>query len=276
MAMRTLVPLLLIIVAVVCAVGAGAGSMLTRNVLDPSGFSDVVIHTVQSPAGLALVRTSVENNVANRAAAQPAVISNLVASTAGDWAVSVFQGDAARQVLGPVATGLQQGILNGDSAQQVQIDVRAMAAASTTPPLISRLLDSQSGDVLVTVPWVSVSPQMQYTLRELDRHRMLPAGLAVVALVAGLLAVLLSKRRGFVLLVLGIALAAAAFLLRPIATTASGLFINRGSQGGSASSLAPTVVEQVFTGWSAVSGALIAIGLALALVGAVLSVRRRA
>jgi LPXTG-motif cell wall-anchored protein len=36
------------------------------------------------------------------------------------------------------------------------------------------------------------------------------------------------------------------------------------------------VVEQVFTGWSAVSGALIAIGLALALVGAVLSLRRRA
>ncbi|MEI6626361.1 MAG: hypothetical protein WCO40_08460 [Thermoleophilia bacterium] len=274
--MRTLVPLLLIIVSVVCAVGAGAGSMLTRNVLDPSGFSDVVVHTVQSPAGLALVRTSVENNVANRAAAQPAIISNLVATTAGDWAVSVFQGDAARQVLGPVATGLQQGILNGDSAQQVQIDVRAMAAASTTPPLISRLLDSQSGDVLVTVPWVSVSPQMQYTLRELDRHRMLPAGLAVVALVAGLLAVMLSKRRGFALLVLGIALAAAAFLLRPIATTASGLFINRGSQGGSASSLAPTVVEQVFTGWSAVSGALIAIGLALALAGAVLSLRRRA
>jgi len=126
------------------------------------------------------------------------------------------------------------------------------------------------------VPWVSVSPQMQYTLRELDRHRMLPAGLAVVALVAGLLAVMLSKRRGFALLVLGIALAAAAFLLRPIATTASGLFINRGSQGGSASSLAPTVVEQVFTGWSAVSGALIAIGLALALAGAVLSLRRRA
>mgnify|MGYP007062850936 CR=1 FL=1 len=250
--------------------------MLTRNVLDPSGFSGVVVRTVQSPAGLALVRSSVENNVANQAAAQPAIISNLVATTAGDWAVSVFQGDAAAQVLGPVAIGLQQGILNGDSAQEVQIDVRAMAAASDTPPLITRLLDSQSGDVLVTVPWVSVSPQMQYTLQQLDRNRMLPAGLAIAAVVAGLLAVMLSKRRGWALLVLGIALAAAAFLLRPAATTWSALFINRGAQGGSASTLAPTVVEQVFTGWSAVSGALIAIGLALALVGAVLSLRRRA
>ena len=250
--------------------------MLTRNVLDPSGFSGVVVRTVQSPAGLALVRASVENNVANQAAAQPAILSNLVATTAGDWAVSVFQGDAAAQVLGPVAIGLQQGILNGDSAQEVQIDVRAMAAASETPPLITRLLDSQSGDVLVTVPWVSVSPQMQYTLQQLDRHRMLPTGLAVAAIVAGLLAVTLSRRRGWALLVLGIALAAAAFFLRPLATTSSGLFIDRGAQGGSASTLAPTVVEQVFTGWSAVSGALIAIGLALALVGAVLSLRRRA
>lgn len=250
--------------------------MLTRNVLDPSGFSDVVVHTVQSPAGLALVRASVENNVADRAAAQPAIISNLVAGTAGDWAVSVFQSDAAAQVLGPVAIGLQRGIFNGDSSQQVEIDVRAMAAASETPPLISRLLDSQSGDVLVTVPWVSVSPQMQYTLQQLDRHRMLPTWLAVAAVVAGLLAVMLSKRRGWALLVLGIALAAAAFFLRPIATMSSGLLINRGSQGGSASTLAPTVVQQVFTGWSAVSGALIAIGLALALVGAVLSLRRRA
>ncbi len=250
--------------------------MLTRNVLDLSGFSDVVVHTVQSPAGLALVRSSVENNVANRAATQPAILSNLVATTAGDWAVSVFQSDAAAQVLGPVAIGLQQGILNGDSAQEVQIDVRAMAAASDTPPLISRLLDSQSGDVLVTVPWVSVTPQMQYTLKQLDRHRMLPTGLAIAAVVAGLLAVMLSRRRGLALLVLGIALAAAAFFLRPLATTSSGLFINRGAQGGSASTLAPTVVEQVFTGWSAVSGALIAIGLALALVGAVLSLRRRA
>jgi hypothetical protein len=250
--------------------------MLTRNVLDPSGFSDVVVNTVQSPAGLSLVRSSVENNVANRSAAQPAIISNLVTAAAGDWAVSVFQGDAAAQVLGPVAIGLQQGILNGDSAQQVQIDVRAMAAASETPPLITRLLDSQSGDVLVTVPWVSVTPQLQFALRELDRQRMLPTGLAVAAVVAGLVAVMLSKRRGWTLLVLGITVAAAAFFLRPIATTSSGLFINRGSQGGSASSLAPTVVEQVFTGWSSVSGALIAIGLALALVGAVLSLRRRA
>jgi hypothetical protein len=250
--------------------------MLTRNVLDLSGFSDVVVHTMQSPAGLALVRSSVENNVANRAAAQPAILSNLVATTAGDWAVSVFQSDAAAQVLGPVAIGLQQGILNGDSAQEVQIDVRAMAAASDTPPLISRLLDSQSGDVLVTVPWVSVTPQMQYTLKQLDRQRMLPTGLAVAAVVAGLLAVMLSRRRGWALLLLGIALAVAAFFVRPIATTSSGLFINRGAQGGSASTLAPTVVEQVFTGWSAVSGALIAIGLALALVGAVLSLRRRA
>jgi len=274
--MRTLVPFLLIVVSVVCAVGAGAGAMLTRNVLDPSGFSGVVVRTVQSPAGLALVRASVENNVANQAAAQPAILSNLVATTAGDWAVSVFQGDAAAQVLGPVAIGLQQGILNGDSAQEVQIDVRAMAAASETPPLITRLLDSQSGDILVTVPWVSVSPPMQYTLQQLDRHRMLPTGLAIAAVVAGLLAVMLSKRRGWALLVLGIALAAAAFLLRPVATTWSDLFINRGAQGGSASTLAPTVVEQVFTGWSAVSGALIAIGLALALVGAVLSLRRRA
>ena len=274
--MRTLVPFLLIIVSVVCAVGAGAGAMLTRNVLDPSGFSDVVVRTVQSPAGLALVRASVENTVADRAAAQPAIISNLVATAAGDWAVAVFQGAAAAQVLGPVAIGLQQGILNGDDVQQVQIDVRAMAASSDTPPLITRLLDSQSGDVLVTVPWVSVSPQMQYTLQQLDRHRMLPTWLAVAAVAAGLLAVMLSRRRGWALLVLGTALAAAAFFLRPIATMSSGLLINRGSQGGSASTLAPTVVQQVFTGWSAVSGALIAIGLALALVGAVLSLRRRA
>lgn len=273
--MRTLVTLILIVGAVVCAVGAGAGSMLTRNVLDPSGFSDVVVHTVQSPAGLAMVRTAVENNVANRAAAEPAIISELVSKAAGNWAVTVFRSDAAVQVLGPVAVGLQQGILNGGSTQEVQLDVRAMAAASDTPPLITQLLNSQSGDVLVTVPWVSVSPQMQFTLRELDRHRMLPAWLALAAAVCGLLALMLAKRRGLVLLVLGIGLAAAAFLLRPVATTASGLFINRGSQGGAASPLAPTVIEQIFTGWAAVGGALIAIGLALALVGAVLSLRRR-
>ena len=130
--------------------------------------------------------------------------------------------------------------------------------------------------MLAVLTSIAAAPEGFVMLTQSEGKDVVAAGLAVVALVAGLLAVMLSKRRGFALLVLGISLAAAAFLLRPIATTASGLFINRGSQGGSASSLAPTVVEQVFTGWSAVSGALIAIGLALALVGAVLSVRRRA
>ena len=75
--MRFLLSSILIVLAVGCALLSGAGAMLARNVLDPAGFTHVVVGTVQSTAGTRLVRTAVENEVANRAAAQPDAIAKI-------------------------------------------------------------------------------------------------------------------------------------------------------------------------------------------------------
>jgi hypothetical protein len=149
-----------------------------------------------------------------------------------------------------------------------------MATAANAPPVILSVLDAVGGDLLVTVPWVSISPGAQTVLQELDRHRWLPTALAIGALVTALLALMVSRRRGFTLIVLGVGLAVSAYLLRPLATDVTSAVVARETQDVSTGPLAGVFVDNLFDGWTAVSGALIAIGLALALVGLVFSLRR--
>lgn len=272
--MRFLLSLLLVVVAIAMALASGAGAMLSRNVLDTEGFTRAVVATVQSPAGLSLVRTSVANGVADRAAAQPSIVAAGAASIAGTWAVRAVRSDAATQILAPVAVGLQQGILTGTQKGAVQLDVRAMASAADAPPVVTTLLDAVGGELLVTVPWVSISPGAQTVLQELDRHRWLPSALAIGALVVALLALVVSRRRGLTLILLGFGLAVCAYLLRPVATDLTNAIVARQGQDVNTGPLAGEFVDQLFDGWGSVSGAMIAIGLALMLVGAVFSLRR--
>ena len=272
--MRFLLSLVLVALAIAAALGSGAGAMLSRNVLDTTGFTRAVVATVQSPAGVGLVRAAVANEVANRAAAQPDVIAGAAAGIAGNWAVRAVRSDAAAQILAPVAVGLQQGILTGTQKGAVQLDVRAMASAAQAPAVVTTFLDAVEGDLLVTVPWIRISPGAQTILQELDRHRWLPTALAGAALGFGVLALLISRRRGLTLLVLGAGLAASAYLLRPLAVDVTGSVAARQSEEASTGPLASAFVQQLFDGWSSVSGALIAIGLSLMLVGVVFSLRR--
>ncbi len=272
--MRFLLSLLLIVLAIAAALCSGAGAMLSRNVLDTPGFTRAVVATVQSPAGTQLVRTAVANEVSNRAAAQPSLIAAGAAAIAGNWAARAVQSDAATQILAPVAVGLQQGILTGTQKGAVQLDVRAMATAADAPPVVVSFLDAVSGDLLVTVPWIAISPGAQTVLQELDRHPWLPAGLAIAAAGLAVLALVAARRRGLTLILLGLGLAVSAYLLRPLATDLTGSVVARQAQDVSTGPLAAVFVDQLFDGWSSVSGALIAIGLSLILVGAVFSLRR--
>ncbi|MFM9125553.1 MAG: LPXTG cell wall anchor domain-containing protein, partial [Actinomycetota bacterium] len=70
-------------------------------------------------------------------------------------------------------------------------------------------------------------------------------------------------------------LAASAFFLRPLARESTTWLAAADSRDEAVAALTPVVVDAVLDGWTAVSGALTAIGLALALVGLVLGVRRR-
>ena len=79
---------------------------------------------------------------------------------------------------------------------------------------------------------------------------------------------------GIPLILLGLGLAVSAYLLRPLATDLTGSVVARQAQDVSTGPLAAVFVDQLFDGWSSVSGALIAIGLSLILVGAVFSLRR--
>jgi len=274
--MRSVLGLVLVGLAIVMALGSGLGAMLSRNVLDTAGFTRAVVATVQSPAGLSLVKTSVENRVADRASAQPLIAASGAASVAGDWAVRAVQSDAAPQILAPVAVGLQQGILTGSQTGSVQLDVAAATAAVDTPPVVSMMLNAVGGELVVDVPWVSISPQAQTVLQQLDRHRWLPSALAIGAAVMALFALMVSRRRGWTLIVLGLGLAICSFFLRPLATDLTSSVVERRSQDVSTGPLAGVFVDQLFDGWSAVSWAMIAIGLALVLVGAVFSLRRAA
>ena len=64
-------------------------------------------------------------------------------------------------------------------------------------------------------------------------------------------------------------------LLRPIATGATSAMVARAGADTTTGPLAEEFVQRLFDGWGAVSGALIAIGAALAILGLVFSLRRR-
>ena len=272
--MRFLLSLVLVVVAIACALGSGVGAMLARNVLDPAGFTQAVVATVQSPAGTSLIRTAVENEIADRAAAQPSAIAAGAAAIAGNWAVRAVRSPAATRLLGSVAIGLQQGILTGTQTGSASFDVRAFASAADPPGVVTLVLAALPGPLVVKVPWVELSPGAQTILQELDRHRWLPAALAGLAVGVGLLAVGVSRRRGLTLILLGAGLGASAYLLRPLATDVAGAVVARRSQETSTGPLAAVFVDRLFDGWTAVSGAMIAIGLALMLVGLVFGLRR--
>ena len=273
--MRALLVLVLLALAVVAAVAAGLAAVLERNVVDPVGFQRVVVTAAQSPEGVALVRGAVVAEVERRAADQPAVLVDRAAVLAGDWAVTALGSRSAARVLGPTAVGLHQGILTGEQDGRLRLDLRAFAEAADPPPLVSALLAAVSGGLAVEVPWVRVSPWLERALRLLDRYPRLPAALAAAAVACGVLALAGARRRGLVLVALGVLLASAAFLLRPLARERADRLAAADGADEAVAALAPVVVGAVLDGWSAVSGALIAIGLAIALVGLVLGVRRR-
>ena len=275
--MRFLLSLVLIVLAVGAAIGSGAGAMLSRNVLDVNGFTAVLVGTAQSPAGQQLVRTTVANRLADRAAANGYDGALVGAATAavGDWAATAIRGKAATRVLASAAVGLQQGILTGTQSGHVTFDVRAFATALEPPPVVATALAAVPGPLTVEVPWIEVSPGAQTLLQELDRHRWLPTGLAIAAVALGFLALMVSRRRGFTLVLLGVLLAVAAWLLRPLATSATTAMVSREGADPSTGPLAEEFVQHLFAGWGAVSGALIAIGAALAILGLVFSLRRR-
>ena len=275
--MRGLLTLVLIVLAVGAAIGSGAAAMLTRNVLDVNGFTAVVVGTAQSPAGQQLVRTTVANRLADRAAATgyDNAVVRMAVGAVGDWAATAIQSPAAARVLGSTAVGLQQGILTGTQAGTAEFDVRAFASALEPPAIVATALASVQGPLLVKVPWIEISPGAQTILQELDRHRWLPAGLAIAAVVLAALALALSRRRGFTLLALGALLAVGAWLLRPVATSLATSIVAQRSRDTTTGPLADEFVQHLFAGWSAVSGALIAIGVALALLGVVFGVRGR-
>ncbi|MFM7247013.1 MAG: hypothetical protein ACKO2Y_06055 [Actinomycetota bacterium] len=273
--MRALLVLVLVVLSVACALLAGLGAVLTRNVIEPEGFARVVVATAQSPEGNALLRGGVAREVERLAADQPSVLAAGAGLIAGDWAVAAVNSKAAARVLGPTAIGLQQGILTGTQDGTLRLDVRAFAGAADPPPLVTALLAVIPGEIAVVIPWVQVSPGFERALRLLDRRPWLPAGLAVAAAALGLVALLAARRRGLTLLALGLILAASAFLLRPLARESTTWLAAADSRDEAVAALAPVVVDAVLDGWTAVSGALTAIGLALALVGLVLGVRRR-
>ncbi len=272
--MRALLVLVLLVVSVAAALGAGLAAVLERNVIDAAGFQRVVVTAAQSSEGVALVRGAVVREVELRAADQPAILVDGAAILVGDWAAAAIRSKAAGRVLGPTAVGLQQGILTGEQDGRLRLDVRAFAEAADSPPLVSALLAAVPGDLTVEVPWVRISPWFERALRLLDRYPRLPAGLAAAAVGLGVLALLAARRRGLVLVGLGALLAVTAFALRPLARDEAGRLASADGADEAVAALAPVVVGAVLDGWSAVSGALIAIGLAIALVGFVLGVRR--
>lgn len=271
--MRLIGTTLLILLAVACALLAGVSAVLTRNVIEPDGFRTTVVDTLRSPAGVAVVRGAVENEVRARAAAQPAVLAAGAATVAGAWAERALASPAAPRVIGPLAIGLQQGILADGTTDRARIDLRALATAVDPPPAVTALLGVVQGDLLVTVPWVPVAPWAERALRLLDRYRWIPAGLAAAAIGFGILVLLNARRRGLAFVVLGGVLAAGAYLLRPLAEGGAAWFVDPRQPGYE--NLARVIVRESLDGWAAVSGALIAIGLAIALVGLVLGLRRR-
>ena len=273
--MRALLVLILVVLAVASALLAGVGAVLTRNVIEPQGFARVVVTTAQSPEGNALLRGGVAREVERLAADQPAILAAGAALIAGDWAVAAVNSKAAARVLGPTAIGLQQGILTGKQDGTLRLDVRAFATAADPPPLVNAILAAVPGEIAVVIPWVKVSPSFERALQLLDRQRWLPTGLAVAAVALGLLALLTARRRGLTLVGLGLALAASAFLLRPLARESTTWLSSADTRDEAVAALAPVAVDAVLDGWTAVSGALTAIGLAIALVGLVLGVRRR-
>lgn len=273
--MRALLVLLLVVLSVASALLAGLGAVLTRNVIEPEGFARVVVATAQSPEGNALLRGAVAREVERLAADQPAVLAAGAALIAGDWAVAAVNSKAATRVLGPTAIGLQQGLLADGQDGTLRLDVRAFASAADPPPLVTALLAAIPGDIAVVVPWVRVSPGFERALRLLDRNPWLPTGLAVAAVALGILALAAARRRGLTLVALGAVLAASAFLLRPLAHEGTSWLAAADTRDEAVAALAPVAVDAVLDGWTAVSGALTAIGLAIALVGFVLGVRRR-
>lgn len=275
--MRGLLSLVLIVLAVGAAIGSGAAAMLTRNVLDVNGFTAVVVETVRSPAGQQLVRTTVANRLVDRAAAEgyDGLVVRTAAGAAGAWAAQAIRTPAAARVLGATAVGLQQGILTGTQTGTAAFDVRAFASAVQPPAVVTTALAAIPGPLLVDVPWIRIAPGAQTVLQELDRHRWLPTGLAIAAVALAACAIGLARRRGLALILLGALLAVAAWFARPAATRLASSIAAERSRETATGPLADAFVQHLFAGWSAVSGALIAIGVALAILGAVFGARGR-
>jgi hypothetical protein len=129
------------------------------------------------------------------------------------------------------------------------------------------------GEVVVDVPWLQVDGRVQFILRQLDRHRVIPAVLAGSAVILALIAISAARRRGLAVLLLGGGLVAAVLLVHLYGIRDPSVWF--ASSGAAARGLEVAAVREVLRGWNAVGGALVVIGVAIAILGAVVGVGGR-
>lgn len=271
--MRVIVAFTFGVLAIVAALGAGIGVVLVRNVIEPEGFSRTVVGIVQSPEGQRYVAREVGSAVESEAAGLPAPIAAAAGAVAGTWAAAVVASPEAGRVLAPTAIALQRGLLVDDQTGRAVIDLRSLAAASAAPAEVEAVLSAISGEVVVEVPWLQVDGRIQFVLRQLDRHRAIPAILAGAAVILALIALAASRRRGLATMLLGATLIAAVLFVHLYGLRDPSLWF--GPTGSGARELETAAVREVLRGWNGVGGALIVIGAAVVIVGAVLGLGGR-
>jgi hypothetical protein len=271
--MRLLVALTFGVLAILSAIGAGIGVVLVRNVVEPEGFTRTVVAIVQSPEGQRFVAREVGGAVEAEAAGLPAPIATAAGAVAGTWAAAVLASPEAARVLAPTAIALQRGLLIDEQTGSAAIDLRSLAAAAPVPAEVEAVLVALPGEVVVDVPWLQVDGRVQFILRQLDRHRVIPAVLAGSAVILALIAISAARRRGLAVLLLGGGLVAAVLLVHLYGIRDPSVWF--ASSGAAARGLEVAAVREVLRGWNAVGGALVVIGVAIAILGAVVGVGGR-
>lgn len=271
--MRGLSALVFGLLAILAAIGAGVGVVLVRTVVEPQGFAQTVVQIVQSPAGQRVVADEVAGAVRARSDALPLPVGDVAADALGRWAAQVAAGDQAARILAPTAVALHRGLLIDQQTGTAALDLRAFATAGDLPPDVEALLLAVPGEVVVEIPWVQVRGTAQFVIRQLDRHRVIPSVLAGLAVLFAVISLGAARRRGLAMMALGLGLIAAVLLFHLYAVRDPGLWFGAGAT--SARGLDVAAVDAALRGWNAVGGALVVIGIAIVIVGAVAGVGGR-
>ena len=262
------------ILAILAAIGAGVGVVLVRNVVEPQGFARTVVEIVQSPAGQRLVADGVSDGLVARSGELPVPVGEAAADAIGRWAAQIVAGDQAARILAPTAIALHRGLLVDRQSGTAALDLRAFASAGGLPPDVEAVLLAAPGGFVVEVPWVRVSGTGQFIIRQLDRHRTIPSVLAGGAVLFALISLFAARRRGLAMMTLGVGLIASVMLLHLYVIRDPALWFPAG--GESARGLDVAAVDAALRGWNAVGGALVVIGVAIIIVGAVVGIGSRA